>query len=779
MLLKKSFLVAFLGMFLLSLFSTAPKVQAITADEIRAQIAELQQQILQLQQQLAEIEDGEEAWCHDFEINLRIGDQGAEVEALQLALGKEGDLVYDKNTNGIFDEYCASAVTGFQEKYREDILAPWGLTYGTGYVGRTTRAKLNELYGCAVQPTTCVKEGEDILRQGSQSCCAGLSQISRVSAYDATCNILGADPFDVCTYCSNGTCGKGENKCNCPQDCEVTACTDSDGGKNYYEKGTATQANRSYPDYCYGAFSVREYFCEGDLVKEEVHVCADNASCSNGACEQPAPEPAKSVSVNSPNGGEQITRGSSYTITWTSEGLRDYVMIDILKGGLVHQTLSQLVQGIGVPSIPNTGSYVWELSDSYQLGSDYKVKIRDAYDPSVYDESDDYFSVVEVAEKLTVSISSSSPPPQLIRAGTASVPIFAFELEAGVDAKVTGILITVEKDVTDTFKYLSFGDLKNARLFINGEQWGATQGNPSSNMWFHGSTILKKGTPEIFKLVVDVPETTTAHSLQAFIPIGDVANYIDSYEYPSGVPIKETGGATGNIMTIIVSPEPAKALSVNSPNGGEKITRGSSYAITWTSQNLREYVMIDIMKAGRVHQTLTQLVKGIPVPSMPNTGSYLWTLSDSYQIGSDYKVKIRDAYDPSVYDESDDYFSVVDCAAEGETFSSVYEDYPANCCSGLTEWQSGMDTRISIADLCYDTGREVGAPWGRCINCGNGVCEEKENPCNCLSDCLGENKSTFASVEEFCQSDDWKLSFSISCDTLPYMEDYPICALCP
>jgi len=48
----------------------------------------------------------------------------------------------------------ASAVTGFQQKYYTDTLAPWGLKYGTGYAGRTTIAKLTAIYGCGVvQPT--------------------------------------------------------------------------------------------------------------------------------------------------------------------------------------------------------------------------------------------------------------------------------------------------------------------------------------------------------------------------------------------------------------------------------------------------------------------------------------------------------------------------------------------------------------------------------------------------------------------------------------------------
>jgi hypothetical protein len=117
------------------------------------QIQQIMAQIAQLQEQLAVLTGTSVSWCHTFNTNLAIGVSGPEVEALQSALEKQG--LYIKGTkSSYFDESLASAVVGFQQKYKAEILTPWRLRYGTGFVGNTTRIKLNALYGCKIITTT-------------------------------------------------------------------------------------------------------------------------------------------------------------------------------------------------------------------------------------------------------------------------------------------------------------------------------------------------------------------------------------------------------------------------------------------------------------------------------------------------------------------------------------------------------------------------------------------------------------------------------------------------
>lgn len=111
------------------------------------------------------------------------------------------------------------------------------------------------------------------------------------------------------------------------------------------------------------------------------------------------------------------------------------------------------------------------------------------------------------------------------------------------------------------------------------------------------------------------------------------------------------------------------------------------------------------------------------------------------------------------------------CASQGEKYSAVYKEYPEQCCGDLTEWGSGMDTRISVADTCYNTSLVAGSPIGTCLDCGNGVCDGKENPCNCANDCTGKSKSNYNTIESFCNS----TSYTQNCGN---NETSDLCNLC-
>jgi peptide/nickel transport system substrate-binding protein len=81
---------------------------------------------------------------YQFKLDLKFGSKGKEVEELQKCLSKFPEI-YQGEISGYFGEKTKEAVIKFQEKYKEEILKPFGLEKGTGEVKEATRKKLNEL----------------------------------------------------------------------------------------------------------------------------------------------------------------------------------------------------------------------------------------------------------------------------------------------------------------------------------------------------------------------------------------------------------------------------------------------------------------------------------------------------------------------------------------------------------------------------------------------------------------------------------------------------------
>ncbi|TSC72256.1 MAG: peptidyl-Asp metallopeptidase, partial [Parcubacteria group bacterium Gr01-1014_70] len=98
------------------------------------------------------------------------------------------------------------------------------------------------------------------------------------------------------------------------------------------------------------------------------------------------------------------------------------------------------------------------------------------------------------------------------------------------------------------------------------------------------------------------------------------------------------------------------AVTVLSPNGGEKVTSGGTHAISWkTTSLLNQSVSIDLWKGGVF---FLRLITSVSQSAPDGTFFYNWTVPASLQAGNDYTIEIADPSNPSLKDTSDAPFSI-------------------------------------------------------------------------------------------------------------------------
>ena len=156
---KTSFFAGVLALALVITAMPTPSLYAATTTDLEAKIASLVAQVQQLQALLA----NQTASTPSINLtrNLTLGSTGSDVKALQQFLNSDPATVValtgvgsKGNETTYFGPATQAAVVKFQNKYRSTILTPVGLVNGTGFVGLSTRAKINMLATQQTQSTT-------------------------------------------------------------------------------------------------------------------------------------------------------------------------------------------------------------------------------------------------------------------------------------------------------------------------------------------------------------------------------------------------------------------------------------------------------------------------------------------------------------------------------------------------------------------------------------------------------------------------------------------------
>ncbi|MEK7631110.1 MAG: PKD domain-containing protein [Patescibacteria group bacterium] len=343
------------------------------------------------------------AWCHTFNTNLRIGDQGGDTEALHKIFNLENIIGANPihpdsdNFRDTFGEDTASAVVGFQEKYKSEILTPVGLAHGTGYVGPATRKKLNQLYGCGIKvvtpPIACTQEaklcpdGSYVSRTGPKcefAACPGqggnqppvIGEISGPTGLGVgetgTWTIKASDSekgnlaYDVCW---------GDNSCGM-----LGGFGQAYDGRTRAQSATFQHAYQSVGTYT-ATFTVTDDSAQTVRSSITVKVGQQNS--------------LPSIKVLSPNGGEQYIQNSSINLVWSQNYYGEYL------DAMLYSPVSGNVYSIKVNGSDGKNSFLLPSNWTNILPGQYKITLCDNSKDSptvpgkpLCDSSDASFSIV-------------------------------------------------------------------------------------------------------------------------------------------------------------------------------------------------------------------------------------------------------------------------------------------------------------------------------------------------------------------------------------------------
>ncbi|MAE09284.1 MAG: hypothetical protein CL661_11060 [Bacteroidetes bacterium] len=143
------------------------------------------------------------------------------------------------------------------------------------------------------------------------------------------------------------------------------------------------------------------------------------------------------IAITAPNGGETIETNSTYDITWDVEDWDGNIVIELIRDGY---DPIMLVSNLPV----STETFAWNVFSTIDPASDYKILITNIDDDTPYDESDDYFTIVEgyVIPEIVITEIMYNPPEsgndslefiEIYNNGAETVNLDGFMFTAGVD----------------------------------------------------------------------------------------------------------------------------------------------------------------------------------------------------------------------------------------------------------------------------------------------------------------------------------------------------------
>ena len=432
--------------------------------------------------------------------------------------------------------------------------------------------------------------------------------------------------------------------------------------------------------------------------------------------------PPETITIQSPNGGEDWPIDSSQEITWTAQHTSDAFTIQLSRNG--GSSWENLATNVNI-NPDDSGKYTFNVANVTGPTSDNcRVKVLD-HDGTPSDQSDGLF---RISESQTPEITITSPnggetwmtgtvqPITWTSKNTSGTVMIQLSRNAGSnweaikkDAPDTGqfdwmvsippsdeCIIRV-RDVTGTAS-----DISDAVFTIKGTPKLTVTAPNGGERWDVGSVQKIRWYSEFVSGTIDITLSRDNGTSWETL-VADTTNN-GSYDWLISSPetnealvrVSAVDGSAADTsdaaFTIIIPP----SITVTSPNGGEVWRIGESETITWESVKINGDVKIEISRDGG--QTWSSITD-----ATPNSGSLAWTVMGPPSNRALIKLSSADG---SISDTSDEQFAI-----ERQPQISI------NSPNGGEEWTIGTQQLISWTSINtsgmvnIELSRDGGASW--------------------------------------------------------------------
>lgn len=382
------------------------------------------------------------------------------------------------------------------------------------------------------------------------------------------------------------------------------------------------------------------------------------------------------ITINTPNGGETWTVGTTQEILWDADpGIANVKIALSLDSG---ETTTLLISG----NKPNDGSFMWGPIPADVAGNNCRIKIRDSVAPNAFRLSKADFTIeLDPLTLLSPNGGESWEVGDAMEITWTGAP-FTNDIIIGlkIDGGEVSILITGPTPNDGSFTWnpiipeaVSDDCTIKIRDADDPDTWDSSDGafiiNPApvdvispngGEIWEVGEyhEITWTADPDIENVAIGLSLNSGAFfnaltqltpndgtwewtaippelvSNQCRIKVKDVDNWV----------VYDISDADFTIVDV----EPL--IEIIQPNGGELIESGSEYEIKWSTGGW-------IGENVKIEYTLFDGAPNTIIESTENNGSFLWDPIPAIDSGT-VRVKITSIEVPGAFGQSDEYFTI-------------------------------------------------------------------------------------------------------------------------